>query len=360
MKSTEQQEEEFLMVFEDLIKTFSYDSNLETDKQKGFSKGFLLNFDSVVIESNQIQNKETAASSLESYPSENPRLNKKFNEFMSVLEVTNFRHYIIPYDKITKCVFENTPQEVLDKFTPELHRRGDSYFLHNKSTKQNEQSQMQKSEELDAEKLFYKILRHIDLALVQKDTFTHLQLKEIDVLKKEQQKLIQRYEKLKNDAEVQYRNMLTQFITILGIFAAILMGAFGAIQGFTSLFANAHDLSIGKLLIISSIGASSIILILFFLLNAIAKLTNRKLWSNNKEDANLLEKHPSLVITHGILIFILLVGASLELSSIRIQFAWQGLWWIIPFLWISYLITATHKKNFLFFSNWIKRTTNNN
>lgn len=65
--------------------------------------------------------------------------------------------------------------------------------------------------------------------------------------------------------------MITNFITILGIFAAILMGAFGSIQAFSSLFDNAVFLDLGKLLIISSVGASSVVLILFFLLNGIAE-----------------------------------------------------------------------------------------
>lgn len=103
-------------------------------------------------------------------------------------------------------------------------------------------------------------------------------------MRKDYSDLKKQYSELKNEANKQYQSILAQFIAILGIFAAILMGAFGAIQGFTSLFSNAHKLSMGEILIISSIGASSIILILFFLLNGISKLIGRSLWSIDKKD----------------------------------------------------------------------------
>lgn len=353
MSKTGQNVDDFFIVFEDLIKAFTENRKVVSIEKKGFSKDFMEDFD-LGMEIEALQSSEVAAST-EGNQSNTRKLNKKFDQFMEALEETTFVHHIIPYDKITKCVFENTPVEDLDEFTKDLHSRGNLYFSTKEETGGKSVPSADTKEELNSERMYYKILRHIDLALVQKYTLMSMQMKEIEALRREQQQLINRYDQLKHEAETQNRNMLTQFITILGIFAAIMMGAFGTIQGFASLFANAQYLSMGKILIISSIGASSVILILFFLLNGIAKLTGRSLWSTKKTDGTLFEKHPSLIIIHGILISISFVGATLELSNVHLQFAIQGFWWIVPTLWTSYFFTAVHKKDFLFPVVWFVR-----
>lgn len=345
--NTRKLENTFFLVFEELIKTFSDDKNLKSDhEEKGFSKDFISLL--VLNGSNNKSLEQTAASAERADPIVDPRLDRKFQDFMSTLEVTRFNHGIIPYDRITESVFANTPVEILNKFTADLHKRGDIHFLSSEVEEPEEEEKVVADidiEETNVEKLFYKILRHIDLALVQKASFSRINTGEIENLKTDYQELNERYNKLKEDAENQYKSMLTQFITILGIFAAIMMGAFGAIQGFTSLFANAHTLSIGKIFIISSIGASSVILILFFLLNGIAKLTGRSLWSTKKENGTLIEKHPSLVIVHGILIFTSLIGASLQLSNVHINWApKEGAWWLLPFMYL--LIAWLFYRNF--------------
>ncbi len=213
-----------------------------------------------------------------------------------------------------------------------------------------------------------KIIEHMELAKQQKDHLFEKHENEIkkinrltnvfmarsskiEILQKATEKLQGDTEDLQNDN----KRLMTNYISILGIFAAILMGSFGSIQAFSNLFSNAHKLDLGVILIISSIGASSVILILFFLLNGIAKLTERSLWSTNKPDGTLFEKHPSLLIIHGILISISFIGAALELSNIHIQYAPQGYWWIAPVLWITYFFTAIHKKDFLFPIGWFVR-----
>ncbi|MRG86719.1 hypothetical protein [Salinibacillus xinjiangensis] len=204
-----------------------------------------------------------------------------------------------------------------------------------------------------------KLLEHLELAQQQKDSLFYKQEQEIEELrnlkesfktqKKELEKQMTRIRSLQETTD----NMPNNFISILGIFAAILMGAFGALQGFTSLFDNSTDLPMGKLLIISSIGASSVVLILFLLLNAIAKLTGKDL-SNTKNDGDpLIKRHPTLVVVYGILVFIALVGSALELCNIQVNFSWSGLWWVFPLGWIVYFIVAFKKNDLLFF---IKRS----
>lgn len=182
--------------------------------------------------------------------------------------------------------------------------------------------------------MFYRILRHINLAIVQKNSFMKMQLHEIDKVKSDYHLLKSDYEKLREDANEKYENLTTHFITILGIFAAILMGAFGAIESFSDLFSNAHTLSLGVLLIISSIGAASVLLILFFLLNSIAKLTEKSLASDKNRNSPLILRYPILTVSYGILIFILLIGAALELSNTEVILSHKLWWWILPVLWL--------------------------
>lgn len=199
-----------------------------------------------------------------------------------------------------------------------------------------------------------KMIEHMELAKQQKDhlfekheaeikkikTLTSVFMTrsaEIGTLQKDTEKLQADTEELQEDN----KRIMTNYISILGIFAAILMGSFGSIQAFSNLFSNAHNLDLGVILIISSIGASSVILILFFLLNGIAKLTERSLWSTQKSNGTLFEKHPSLVIIHCILMFVSLIGAALQLSNMQLKWAVEGFWWTLPLFyllitWLSY------------------------
>lgn len=332
-----EEEEKFLTVLEELIETFSKHQLPEESNNKTIS-------DLATTLRLMFTNEEVAATVTDS---KNVKLDMKFSTFMEHVEVTRFYQEIIPYDKITECVFEKTPTEILYSFTSELRTRGEYYFDSKKIEPIDQKT-------LDEEKTFLKIIRHIDLALIQKNSFANIKLKEMDALKENHRQLDERYKALKHEADNQYKNMLTQYISILGVFAAILMGSFGAIQGFSNIFANADKLPLGKILIISSIGGSSVILIIFFLLNGIAKLTNRSLSSSNRMNASILEKHPTIVISHGILIFISLIGAALSLSDIKLYFAWQGLWWALPLFWLWYFITATYKRDPFFIFSFIK------
>jgi len=348
MKRTES---DFFIAFEELITTFSDDSNLDKkdNEVSGFSKRFLSGLEDLHGYPRTYPDSTDSNSPQESHIHKQ-RMNKKFSDFMAALEDADFYKCVIPYDDITECVFSNTPTEILDKFTPELKNRGQVYFEENKP---------KNPEANDYEKYFYKILRHINLAIIQKNQFINIRMKEMDKLKVELQNVKKDYMQLKVEADNQYKTMLTQYISILGIFAAILMGAFGAIQGFSSLFANAAFLNIGKLLIISSLGASSVLLILFFLLNGIAKLTKRNL-HNVSPRASTFDKHPTLIISGGILILISFTGAALELSNSNIRFSWYGLWWVLPVIWLLYFGWGLQTKSWIPFLNKKSERTNEN
>lgn len=258
--------------------------------------------------------------------------------FIEAFFKIEFNLGIIPYDEITKLIYRELPEEKLTSLSElltELYK--DTLHLQSKYS-QN------KSHEDNKLREYEKILRHISLALTQKHEMGNIRSKEIAELKMANQNLRADYNDLQEKIQSQYNKMLTQFIGIMGIFSAILMGAFGAIQAFSNLFSNAHKLDLGIILIISSIGASGVILILYFLLNGVTKLTGNEFSGSSEDKSTLIEKHPSLMISHGILILIAFIGASLELSNVRIKFAWQGLWWLIPLFWFIYLLIALSTK----------------
>lgn len=303
-----------------------------------------------------------------------------YRQFKKLLEFIKESKYIIeyvPYSDITHIIYDDSSRDTHDDIQQLI-----VYFWMKYRTEQENQtlsnpaesiqlnleldwefySSFDQGQEQKLERTIYKIVEHIKLAILQRNHSIRERQHSLNLIDKEikdkQNTLSELEDKItsfENSIDEKLRSNTLSMISVLGIFAAVLMGAFGAIQGFTSLFAHAYAMDLSMILIISSIGASAVILILFFLLNGIAKLTERSLWSTKKENGTLLEKHPSLVIVHGILIFIFLVGSALELSNVTLQFAWQGFWWAIPLFWISYLLTAVHKQDYLFFVDWFKR-----
>jgi hypothetical protein len=282
----------------------------------------------------------------------NSNFEKEVKEFIRELEITKFHHGLIPYDLITEIVFEEVPREILPLLTKELKKYGEISF-ENKKEPVSKMEDVEEKKTVESviyknEQAFFKIVRHIDLAIVQRNSMEQMKVGEIEALKKSYETLRREYNALEEKANKQYSSMLTQYISILGIFAAILMGAFGAIQGFGSLFDNANNLDLGEVFIISSLGASSVILILFLLLNGVAKLTDRSLSSSTNENDPIIKRHPTIVIVYGVLVFVTLVGAAIELANVDLQFAWQGIWWIFPFGWITYFIRAFVVKDLFF------------
>lgn len=135
--------------------------------------------------------------------------------------------------------------------------------------------------------------------------------------------------------------LTVNLISILGIFAAILLGAYGSIQGFTNLFTNADKLSMGKIIMISSIGGSSVLLILFFLLSSVARLTGRN-FGNGGTD--FMSKHPIMMYSHCVLLFLFTLGGTFEIidNSLNPNIYW--FWILIPILLLIHIFkTLTYK-----------------
>ncbi len=104
-------------------------------------------------------------------------------------------------------------------------------------------------------------------------------------------------EKLKKDTSGIY----TQFITILGIFTAIIIGVFGGMQLLENVMSNMENVKITKLLMFSSLIMGAIFTILYLLLISIAALTNKPIkncgCNKDKECTHsLFKRHPIYII----------------------------------------------------------------
>lgn len=128
--------------------------------------------------------------------------------------------------------------------------------------------------------------------------------KEIKKLENKQEKSLQKSKKLEKE-----------FVTILGIFATILITTFGGLTSLASIFNNINNAGTGKLILMGSFIIFAVLLIVFLLLNGISKLAEINLRSCGcKIDEHcscpIAKKHPTLYLTTSILIILAIFGLS--------------------------------------------------
>lgn len=225
---------------------------------------------------------------------------------------------LIPYSALTEIIFKNdmTIQSIQDKeigesnFAVIIENRFEQFLVSeygfDTSSKDDEGEQSPfdvLEKELDVDEInkdqnqiinCYKIFEHLKLAISQKEGLYEKQTAEINNLTNS----------IENTKE-KYENMTSNYISILGIFAAILMTAFGGIQSFTSIYQN-NSYPLDDSLLIACIGFMGIILLIFLLMNSIAKLTGNKLDSKTNSNKWYL-RHPTLINSFILLSTIILV-----------------------------------------------------
>jgi acetolactate synthase regulatory subunit len=116
-----------------------------------------------------------------------------------------------------------------------------------------------------------------------------------------------------NKLTIDAKKVQKEFVAILGIFASILLAAFGGLEILENVMSNINDTPTGKLLLFSSLVIMGIILVIFLLLNGVSKLTGLNLRSCNCKDEDtctctMVKKHPSIFISTAILLIIGLTG----------------------------------------------------
>lgn len=205
---------------------------------------------------------------------------ENFKNFIEKINDANFKQGVIPYSIITELVYTETKfdKELYDIFVDKLTEDWKNY------------SKVNQDIDPETERAILKIKEHIRLSIIQnryikdnlRNTFkkTYDKYENLDdkltEVESDLNKYTEKQKELGKELQEVTNKLVVKFITILGIFAAMIMGAIGSFQGFTSMFVNAESLPIGKILIISSVGASGVSLILFLLLYSLAKLTSFK------------------------------------------------------------------------------------
>ncbi|EKK0912405.1 hypothetical protein PKB70_002117 [Enterococcus faecalis] len=151
------------------------------------------------------------------------------------------------------------------------------------------------------------------LELLQSEIYiTDGQLKETEKQLNKTEKQLDKIENIKG-------SIYTEFIAILGIFSALIFGLFGGFQGLSEAVVKLSDSwSIGRVLIIGSGIMMSLSLLIFGLLQWVARLTGRKLTSCNCYEKGTECKH-SVFLRHRTLfslvfsfIFIFILGEYIE------------------------------------------------
>ncbi len=350
------------------------DEVLETFKEylisiENFQAGGKVN-----IPSDSLENLESQLYSEQSHEersSVNPdHESESFAKLIDSIKLVNLEEGVIPYTTLTKLIYKETQynRELYDTLGDTMKSDWEAY--------RKSQSDIPS----ETKRIFLKIKEHIGLSIIQRNhindglndqlSFTQKKLNETNKNFDELSKALAEVEK---EAHEKADKLVVHFITILGIFAAIMMGAFGSFQGFTSIFSNAEKIPIGKVLMISSAGASGVTLILFLLLYSISKLTEFKLsnckCSNkrrglgsiklallqftgdesniNKCTCPMFEKYPAIFIINYFLYFVAVTGFVFMYFNYKDYF--NDMFWkqlaVIALFYISasVLLLAVHK-----------------
>lgn len=180
------------------------------------------------------------------------------------------------------------------------------------------------------ERYYAKIKGHIKLALIQRKHINESLItsqKEAETLKglirkldNETKELTITADKAKDNLEATekelngFKNtMYTSFVAILGIFTAIVFGAFGGMEILSNVMTNIDKVRIPKLLMFSSLIIAAILTVLYLLLNSIANLTGLTIRSCGCKDTskcthNIFKRHPVFITGIVISLYLFTIG----------------------------------------------------
>lgn len=167
-----------------------------------------------------------------------------------------------------------------------------------------------------------------------------LQSREVDEQISSLESKIKELRSLNNKVKKKSKKMQKDFISILGIFAAILLASFGGLTVLSNIL-NDIDAPIGKIMILGSLSLMAILTILFLLLNGIAKLTGEGLRNcqckKGKCNCTIDRKHPTLFISGMFSLIIILIGSFELLMDFEYLRNNSNLGWLI-FIFIALII----------------------
>lgn len=267
---------------------------------------------------------------------------QKTKDFLEKLKDVTFPGGVLQYSLISEKMFDK-------KYSIEAAENISEKIL--KAAELNFQEFLDSDEMLKVR--FYKLIDHIQLASFQISEIAQHSIEkhddlmqeilqsriELENLKKAYEDNIKETEdnikkdllKTKIEIEKELSKVYVQFVTILGIFSAIVLSVFGGLQLITSSFQNLHKIPAWKAVLMSSLIALAVLCMLFLLTRWVSTITNRTF--NYESERTLLQ-----IITDngafsiGLFVFSYLAIAAVILSSHEITITlksilngWNGL-----------------------------------
>lgn len=179
------------------------------------------------------------------------------------------------------------------------------------------------------EELAPKMEEHIKLALLQYETFFN----EIESVKTQAHKLTKDLETKERElkkATNKLNNSTANFISILGIYSALIFGVFGGFDAFKSIFSNMKKTPISTVLIDGSVLMIGLITLVFILLQSIGILSGKSYLAcghNNTAECNcsFSQKYPIFSLTLKIFLGILIFGSIVHVAN-KTNFLYQNGW----------------------------------
>lgn len=255
---------------------------------------------------------------------------QKTQDFLQKLKDVKFPGDVLQYSLISEKMFDK-------KYSIEVAENISEKIL--SITESNFQGFLDSDEKLKIR--FYKLIDHIRLASFQISEITQHSIEKQEELMQEllQSRIESKKQKVEfeeniNDTKLEIEKEITkiyvQFVTILGIFSAIVLSVFGGLQLITSSFQNLHKLPAWKAVLMSSIIAIAVLCMLFLLTRWISTVIN-KAFSFESERTLMKLVTNNGAFSMGIFVFGYLIIAAVVFSSKDITntlkkflYGWQG------------------------------------
>ncbi|WP_099221678.1 hypothetical protein [Listeria costaricensis] len=233
----------------------------------------------------------------------------------------------IPYYLITEAVFESNNHYESEVFIGNIDSLIESAY---KDSIYNEFD----STEID--KFKQKIATHTMLAFVQKQHIDN-SVKNVKETSERAKVELEKMEKIKGQ-------IYTEFIAILGIFSALMFGLLGGFETLAEslLSLQSKEMPLPRVLITCSLILLGLALVIFALMEGIAKLSNKPLRSCNCEDRekcthSIYKRHPMM----SWIVFFLFSTFSLSLMALYLPNEWlRSDQWIVLFIGGFYLVVS--------------------
>lgn len=166
-----------------------------------------------------------------------------------------------------------------------------------------------------------KMKEHISLALLQYKTF----FEKINTVEEQAEKISSKMNDAKKDLD-KTSNLLKDstgnFISILGIYSALIFGVFGGFDAFKAIFSNMKDTPISTVLIESSILMIGLMILTFILLQSIGILSGRTYLAcghKNTKDCNcsFAKRYPIFSLSLNFFGSVLVLGCIIHIINLN-------------------------------------------